>query len=49
MLILLVAPVWVAIIGMCLAWGMDPYSSWAITVYIMAGLTSFFAMLLSEA
>lgn len=48
MLIVLVAPVWAAILGIAYVWGADPYGAWMLTGYIIAGLTSFFAMILSE-
>lgn len=48
MLVILVLPVWLAAIGIALAWGCDPQGPTMMTVYIIAALTSFFSLIFSE-
>lgn len=47
MLFLIIAPVWAAILGIAYSWGADPSGPIMVTGYILAGLTSFFCLLLS--
>ena len=47
--VVIVAPLWATALGIAYVWGADPYGPAMLTAYIIAGLTSFFAILFSEA
>lgn len=48
MLVILVAPVWAAALAIACIWGVDPQGPYMMTGYVIAALTCFFSIFLSE-
>lgn len=47
MLVLVVVPIWLAVLTVAYAWGLDPDGPVMVTGYVVAGLMTFFAFLVS--
>jgi hypothetical protein len=48
MLAILVAPAWAAILSLMYIWGLDPSGPVMETAYVVAGITTFFSLILGE-